>query len=816
MTDNNNLNEFNSFEEQTEKPIDWKSLVMQYIVYWPWIAGCAVVALVLCFVYLRYQAPVYNVTASVLIKEGDSNKSGRMGGSINMMDAMQTFGMFSMASNFDNEVEVLKSRDLSRKVVRDLNLYISYREPRAFGYAVDLYKQSPVQVWLTPEEAEKLKGGIRMRFDYVPEGAIKVEATYVDPQTEEEVDTEKTFPTFPAVWTLPVGTLTLSRDSVGVTAPMTVEATVASPVAVAAAYSNALSVEPTSKTTSIAQLALQNTSVTRAKDYLDRLVAIYNDDTNEDKNEVAARTAEFIDERIRIINSELGTTEQELADFKQQSGLTNLEADAQLALQENSAYNQKQAENATQIRLVEFLRSYINDPKNTWEVIPSNVGLTDQNLSSQIDKYNQMLIERKRLLRTSSESNPAVVTLDESIRAMRANVVTTVESVEKGLQITRSDLNRQAEKFSSRISNAPRQEKQLISISRQQEIKANLYLLLLQKREENAITLAAIANNGRIINTPMASPAPVAPKSKMFYLIALVLGIAVPVGIIYLRNLFRFKIETRSDVEAITSLPIVGDVPLVKGMDTHSIVVHENRNELMEEVYRSVRTNILYMLQPGQKVILFTSTMNGEGKSSNIGNVAASLAFMDKKVVVVGLDIRKPGLNKVFGLSPRAQGFTQYLADPSIDLLSLCQPSSVSKNLYVLPGGPVPPNPTELVSRQALDDAVELLKKHFDYVLLDSAPIGMVTDTQLIARVADMSVYICRADYTNKSDFALVNELYHDKKLPNPCVLINALNMDSRTNGYYYGLGKYGKYSRYGYGKKYGYGYGHNYGKEEN
>ena len=803
MTDNNNLNEFNPFEEQAEKPIDWKSLVMQYIVYWPWIAGCAIVALVLCFVYLRYQAPVYNVTASVLIKEGDSNKSGRMGGSINMMDAMQTFGMFSMANNFDNEVEVLKSRDLSRKVVKDLNLYISYREPRAFGYAVDLYKKSPVQVWLTPEEAEKLKGGIRMRFDYVPEGAIKVEATYVDPQTEEEVETEKTFPTFPAVWTLPVGTLTLSRDSVGVTAPMTVEATIASPVAVAAAYSNALSVEPTSKTTSIAQLALQNTSVARAKDYLNRLVAIYNDDTNEDKNEVAARTAEFIDERIRIINSELGTTEQELADFKQQSGLTNLEADAQLALQENSAYNQKQAENATQIRLVEFLRSYINDPKNTWEVIPSNVGLTDQNLSSQIDKYNQMLIERKRLLRTSSESNPAVVTLDESIRAMRANVVTTVESVEKGLQITRSDLNRQAEKFSSRISNAPRQEKQLISISRQQEIKANLYLLLLQKREENAITLAAVANNGRIINTPMADKFPVAPKGKLFYLIALVLGIAVPVGIIYLRNLFRFKIETRADVEAITSLPIVGDVPYVKGMDTHSIVVQENRNELMEEVYRSVRTNILYMLQPGQKVILFTSTMNGEGKSSNIGNVAASLAFMDKKVVVVGLDIRKPGLNKVFGLSPRAQGFTQYLADPSIDLLSLCQPSSVSKNLYVLPGGPVPPNPTELVSRQALDDAIELLKKHFDYVLLDSAPIGMVTDTQLIARVADMSVYICRADYTHKSDFAL----------PNPCVLINALNMDSRTNGYFYGLGKYGKYSRYGYGKKYGYGYGHDYGK---
>lgn len=812
---NNNSNEFNQFDGQDEKPIDWKSLLMQYVIYWPWIAGCAAVALVLCFVYLRYQAPVYNVTSSVLIKEGDSNKNGRFGGSTNMMDAMQNLGMFSMASNFDNELEVLKSRDLSRKVVKDLNLYIAYREPRTFGYDVDLYKASPIQVWLTPEEAEKLEETLKLRIAYVPEGSVNVKAVYTDSETEEEVEAEKSFPSFPAVWTLPVGTLTFDRDSVNAAEPVTIDAYIAAPTAVAAAYSEMLSVEPTSKTTSIAQLALENTSVERAKDYLNRLVAIYNSDTNDDKNEIAARTAEFIDERIQIINGELGTTEQELADFKQQSGLTNLEADAKLALEENSAYNQKQAENATQIRLVEFLRSYINDPKNTWEVIPSNVGLTDVNLTTQIDKYNQMLIERKRLLRTSSESNPAVVTLDESIRAMRTNVKTTVESVEKGLQITRADLNRQAAKFSSRISNAPRQEKQLVSISRQQEIKANLYLLLLQKREENAITLAAIANNGRIINTPMADKDPVAPKGKLFYLVALILGMAVPVGIIYIRNLFRFKIENRSDVEAITKLPIVGDIPLIKEVSAHSIVVQENRNELMEEIYRSVRTNILYMLQPGQKVILFTSTQSGEGKSTNIGNIATSLAFMGKKVVVVGLDIRKPGLNKVFGLSPRAKGFTQYLADPTIDLLSLCQSSELSKNLSILPGGPVPPNPTELVSRQALDDAIELLKQNFDYVLLDTAPIGMVTDTQLIARVADMSVYVCRADYTHKSDFALVNELEREKKLPNMCILINALNMDSRANGYFYGYGKYGKYSRYGYGKKYGYGYGHNYGKSE-
>lgn len=388
----------------------------------------------------------------------------------------------------------------------------------------------------------------------------------------------------------------------------------------------------------------------------------------------------------------------------------------------------------------------------------------------------------------------------------------SVNSVLKGLEITRNDLENQARKFEGKISNAPTQEKELLSITRQQEIKASLYLMLLQKREENAITLAATANNGRMVEEPL-SGGPVSPNSKTLYFLALILGIGIPVAVISLRNLLRFKIESRADIEKITDVPVVGDVPMVdtKG---NPIVVHENRNELMEEVFRSVRTNIQYMLQEGQKVILFTSTSSGEGKSFTAGNLACSFAFMGKKVVIVGLDIRKPGLNKVFQISHKEKGITQYLADPEhTDLLSLCQPSTISSNLYILPGGTVPPNPTELVARKTLDKAIEILKANFDYVILDTAPIGMVTDTQLIARIADLSVYICRAGYTHKSHYELINELKKDHKLPNLCTLINCIDMDQRKNGYYYGYGKYGKYGKYGYGKKYGYGYGYGYGK---
>lgn len=804
----------NGFQPEDEKPVDYKALFFEYLMYWPWILGCVIVMGIVMYAYLRYQAPVYNVNATVLIKQGDQTKNP----SASPMQAMQDLGMLSMASNFDNEVEILRSRTLVKKVVNKLNLYINYKEAQTFRYPTDLYKTSPVQVWTTPEEADRLFGPVTLEMTCTPDGKVDVEASYYPDRDADEVTLHKHFDQLPGVLTTPVGVFTLSANSDSILAKIdqtrTITATVVSPTAVATSYTASLSSEPTSKTTTIVALNLQNSNPRRGIDFINMLVALYNEDANNDKNEVAAKTAQFIDDRIGIINQELDTTESQLASFKQQAGLTDLSSDAQLALKENSAYQQKQAENATQIRLITFLKSYINDPKNEMEVIPANVGLADQGLSDLIIKYNDLLIERKRLLRTSNESNPAVVQLDAGIRATRANVQTTVDNVEKGLLITQSDLDREGKKYATRISNAPTQEKELMSITRQQEIKASLYLLLLQKREENAITLASTATNGRIIEEAMAGSTPVSPNKKMFYLIALILGIGIPVGVIYLRNLLRFKIEGRADVEKITDVPVVGDVPMVdtKG---NPIVVHENHNDLMEEVFRSVRTNIQYMLQEGQKVILFTSTSSGEGKSFTAGNLACSFAFMGKRVVIVGLDIRKPGLNKVFQISHKEKGITQYLADPEhTDLLSLCQPSTVSSNLYILPGGTVPPNPTELVARKTLDQAIEILKANFDYVVLDTAPIGMVTDTQLIARVADLSVYVCRASYTHKSHYELINELKKDHKLPNLCTLINCIDMNQRKNGYYYGYGKYGKYGKYGYGKKYGYGYGYGYGNK--
>ena len=796
-------NIYSDFYQEEGKRVDYKAIFFEYLLYWPVIVGVLVCFIVGAYIYLRYCEPVYSVSSTVLIKQADHSKSG----SSAFASSIQDFGSFSVANDFENELEILQSYTLIKKVVTTLGLYIDYAEDGGFGYDPVMYQTSPIQVWMAPEEADRLPSALQIQMECLPQGKVNAALHYQI--GKETCSLEKSFDKLPAVFITPVGTLNLSwrTDSVSkrLNSPLFLSATIESPSVAADKYKMHLTAEPVGDFTSIVKLTCEDVSVRRGVDFLRMLVTQYNNEANEDKNQVATRTAQFIDERIRIINAELGSTESELAEYKQRAGLTDLSADAQLALQESSEYDKQRAENTNQLRLIAFLRSYIDDPKNRYEVIPANVGLADGALVNVIAQYNELLVERKRLLRSSNENNPMLINLDASIAVTRNTVLTTVENVEKGLQITRNSLDLQAGKYQSRINRAPQQERELISITRQQEIKANLYLMLLQKREENAITLAATANNGRIIEEPRRSGL-VAPNTLNIYFVALVLGLFFPIMGIYLVRLLRFKIESRVDVERITNVSVIGDVPLVDNVKTDSVVIKENENGLMEEVFRNVRTNIQYMLQEGQKVILFTSTVQGEGKSFNAANLAVSFAFMDRRTVVVGMDIRKPKLNHIFGLSGKLPGMTQFLASPSsVDLLSLCQPTAVSPNLYVLPSGAVPPNPTELVARKSLEQAIDLLKQHFDYVILDTAPIGMVTDTRLIARVADLSVYVCRAGYTHKNDFELINELEQEKKLPNLCVLINGIDMSKRKNGYYY---SYGKYSKYGYGKKYGYGYG--------
>lgn len=800
-------------QNKKEEKINIYALIFKYLIYWPWFVASIVLFLALGYLYIRKSTPVYQVNASVLIKE--DNSRGGFSNAKNPLGSLSGMGMISMSNNFDNEIEILNSRTLMKKVVINQNLYINYFEPRLFSFTRELYQTAPLNVYMTPEEADRLEGTLKLKFTQKDAKDWMVKITYW--KDEEEQKQEATIKSLPQVINTPVGVLTVSENpnlkEVPEEIPTKFVCTIAPPTATAIAYRQNITIEPSSKTTTIALIGIQASSRQRATDFINTLVALYNKDANDEKNEIAEKTGEFIDKRIQLIGEELGSTENELADFKQRSGLTNLSKDAELALQENSEYNKARVSNSTQIRLVEFLRDYIDNPQFGEDVIPSNVGLEDKTLTNVINAYNAKIIERKRLLRTSSEENPAIANLDVSIEATRRNVRTTVASVLEGLLITKKQLDEQAQKFENRISSAPQQEKELVSISRQREIKATLYTILLQKREENAITLASTANNSRIVEEALASSKPVSPRKKIIMLIALVLGVGVPFGFIYLIDLLKYKIENSEDIRKITDVPILAELPIGdKPVNGGAIVVRENANGIMEEVFRSLRTNLLFLLQNDQKVVMFSSTQPGEGKSFVAGNTAVSLALMGKKVIIMGMDIRKPGLNKVFHLSRRADGITSYLSDPEhVNLFDMVQQSDISPNLDIIPGGPIPPNPTELVSGPALAKAIALFKEKYDYIIMDTAPIGMVTDSALIAQNADLCVYVCRADVTPKAGYEFINTLRDDEQFPKVATVLNGIDLNQRKHSYSYGYGK--KYG-YGYGKA-GYGYGYGYGYED-
>ena len=590
-------------------------------------------------------------------------------------------------------------------------------------------------------------------------------------------------------------------------------------------YVNELQVAQTAKSTSIAQLQLTDEVPQRSLDYLKQLAIVYNRQANEDKNTIALRTDKFINDRLGKINAELGKTEGQLQNYKQQNGIVELKMNAGNSVANQNSSELKLAEVETQIELFNTIaREVESSSRNLSQVIPSNVGLDDQSSTSLINKYNELVLERNRLLRSASESSPVVEPLTAQIRELNGNIRRAIGAARQNLQIQRDAVLSQVNKFNEQVAETPQQERMLTQIDRQQEVKSGLYLMLLQKREENNISLAATADKGKLIDDPQLL-GKISPKSTSIMLVALLIGLVLPVLVILILQFFRYKIEGHDDVARLTKLPIIADVAIAsnKAKGKADIVVHENQNNQMEEIFRSMRTNLQFMLKEGQKVVLFTSSTSGEGKTFNAANLSVSFGLLGKKVILVGLDIRRPRLAELFGINDHKHGITNLLVkdNPTIeDIYEQILPSGVNKNLDLLMAGPIPPNPAELIARNSLDIIINLLKEKYDYIMIDTAPVGLVTDTLQIARVANASIYMCRADYTPKSSFNLINALANEKKFPNMAIVLNGIDMSKRKYSYYYGYGGYGKYGRYGrasYGTSYGqYGNYGNYGNYAN
>ena len=597
-------------------------------------------------------------------------------------------------------------------------------------------------------------------------------------------------------------------------------------MAVAKSYIASMSVAPTSKQTSIAELTLKNQDTRRGLDFLNQLAICYNRQANADKNEIALKTEEFINGRLEKIDAELGSTENSLENYKKRNAVTSLEADAAQSLTQSSQYESKLSEANSQIQLLDYLREFVDNPRNEYKIIPSNIGLNDHASTALIASYNQSVQDRNRLLRSASEEAPQVRTLTATLGDLQSSIRTALLQARRSADIQRQSIQRQYSKYQSRIGSTPEKERVLTQIGRQQEVKSGLYLLLLQKREENSISLAATADKGKLIDEPQ-SMGKVSPKGAIILLVAVVLGLGIPFAVLLVIQLLSFRIEGHDDLLRLTRLPVVADVPVASDnvKTAAGIVVQANKNNQIDEIFRSMRTNIQFMMKEHDQVILFTSSTSGEGKTFLAANLAVSFALLGKKVILCGLDIRKPALGRLFNLKDRTVGISQLLVKDQIsdtDLRTTICPSGVNDNLDLLLAGPTPPNPTELLARENLHQIVEMLKKEYDYVILDTAPVGLVTDTLQISRYANVNCYVCRADYTPKTNIGLVNTLAEEEKLKNVCIILNGVDMSKKKYGYYYGYGKYGKYGRYGYGRygygKYGYGkYGYgNYGNYGN
>ena len=784
-------------EEEKGSFFDLRAILDVLILNWQWFLLSLIICLGIAWLHLRYTTPYYAAYAKMFVKTNNTTNIR----SINALgEVVQSYGM-------ENEKLIVKSTAIAEETIRDLKLYTRYNAKGLIRNS-SLYKNQPVTVEIDPVSVERLNRPINLEItrkgdEYHVEGTYYIPVDEVSSKGPYGID--RMLSKFPCTIRTKAGYLTFYTTNNVLADGETELVSINSPARLAGSYAGRLNVMETEET-SILNLSIVDDLPQRAIDYLRQIVTSYNRQANEDKNEVAVRTEEFINDRIAKISGELSSTESTIESYRNRQALSEMKATVQKASENANQTERAMNEVNMQLMFINDLSNAISSPTNKYQMMPANV--TDASVSQLIAQYNTIVGQRNRLLRTAAENSPAVEPLTQQLDELYNNIKMTLDQARHNAEFRRNMLMQQHGQYVSAANQSPEHERMLSQIGRQQEVKSGLYLMLLQKREENSISLSSTADKGKLIDTPKMG-AQVSPNPNKEYLIALATGLAIPSLVFFLIYFFRYRIEGHEDVVKLTNLPILADVAVANdsAKAKADIVVHENQNNQMEEVFRAMRTNLQFMMKENDKVIMFTSTTSGEGKTFNAANLAVSFALLHKKVILVGLDIRKPRLAEQFDIEDEVHGITPILTHdhPTVeDVRAQILPSGVHDDLDLLLAGPIPPNPTEIVSRQSLDEIFQILRDEYDYIIVDTAPVGLVSDTLQIGRVCDVTVYMCRADFTPKTSFELINGLSADKKLPNMAIVINGIDMSKKKYGYYYGYGRYGKYSRYGSYGRYG------------
>ncbi len=750
--------------------VDALQLIQGYLKYWYLFVISVIICGALAFVYLYMATPKYRVSSTILLKSDDAQTGGGRNTDIDDLN------LFSTKQNIDNELEVLNSKSLVERVFRELSLYVTYHIEEKFKTREIYGSDLPIKVSVTKlhPTADGQEIIIRRRTSTM--------------YSITEKDGKATNHKYGEEISMPYGMFTVIAAPLDSTGKM--DKRTQQPIIVkfhditkaANDYSNQLKIEAVNKRASVIRLTLIEAVPEKGKDIINKLLEVYSKEALEDRNHLANTTIEFIDERLKYLTSEITNVEKDVEQFKRQNEVTDVTSDTDVYLRQASSYNEQLTELNNQIEVLESLEDYLKSQTGKYEVVPSTLSSSQPTLENLITKFNELQLERERMLRTALPSNPLVQDLNDQLATIHLSILENLHTIKQGLTITRKNMQSTSGRFKSQISKVPTIERELLEINRQQGTKENLYLYLLEKREQAALALEATVSKSRTLDPALIDDKPVSPKKSLTYLFALVIGIGIPFSFIYLKNALNNKIQTKRDVQHLTRTPILGEI--CRNNTGSSLVITKDSTTPLAELFRLIRSN-LYFATAGteNKVLLVTSTMSGEGKTFFSINLAASLALIGKSVVVLELDLRRPTMAKQLGIKP-GLGITNYLIGmEKYSMEDIIKQHKTVRGLFIALSGSIPPNPSELMPSKNLANFIKELRERFDYVIIDTPPIGKVADAFSLNTIADCTIYLMRYNYTTKSQVDLIDDIYINKKLPHPMIVVN----DSKeASGYGY------------------------------
>lgn len=758
------------------KPLQFRNLIFSYLRYWPFFIAATVFFLFSAYLYLKYTTPLYQSSIKILIKD-DKNS-----GQLSEAAVFEDLGINAVSQNIENEIEILKSTHLMAQVVK--NLGIQYRVIKK-GYVrdVDLYKDGPVEILTWAPNKQPFKTLRLLLSAKAGQNAYEAVCNNIIYKGK-----------FGSALKLPQGVLTLIRKNDFSSSSINdIYLDLNNIESVAGRLVSKLSIGLTGKRSSIIQIKIEDEHSERSRDILTELIKVYDINQINDKNRILKNTIDFLDERLNIITQEVGNVDGNVERFKSANQITDLSSEGDAIMQEANAYSKSITDITIQEEILNGIQGTLQKNPKQFEFVPSNSGLTNLTLNNLLQTFNQLLLDREKVRANLGPGHPNNGILEEQLSNLRGNIIENVGSIKRDLLTSKNALRSREMNLNSRLNSLPRQEKQLIEIQRQQSVKQNLYLYLMQKREETALKLAVAVGNSRVVE-PAKAGMKFKPKPNMIWVLALFSGILIPILIIGMLRFFSNTIKNEDDIKNNTSVPIIGILGFDK--EKKSMVVNDKTRSPISEMFRLIRANLQFVGEGvNNKVILLTSSASGEGKSFVCLNLGLTLAIAGKKVLMMELDMRKPKFFNYLQLKDQnTQGITEYLVKDSLQWDSIITETGIHPRLFCTVCGPIPPNPSELILSTRFAELINKLRDEFDYILIDTPPVGMVSDALLLNKFADSSLFIVRYDKTFKSQLSIIDNIAAEQKLPRPYIVFNGVKFNKR--GY-----------RYGYGYGYGYGY---------